>query len=168
MMSDTTGGNPLMGDTPQLDPTPQAHPLAEHLGALAQAHTAALAQFNATSKAQAQFTTLRKVFDGLVAKADTVTPEDVIGEAGKLAAHGFDPRQLAGILADMPEAGGQALAGWLAQREQGLSQAEAQIAQAHTIAQHKLGVASLHALIGHGMVAEHMAQTPVNALGSVH
>jgi hypothetical protein len=46
---------------------------------------------------------VQEQMDGLVAKYDTVSPEDVVTSAGKLVAAGLAPEAMAGMLADMPD-----------------------------------------------------------------
>jgi hypothetical protein len=118
--------------------------------ALQKGHGQARAAFEQTSKAVAQMDHVRKGLEKLSDRGDMVTPEDVIGEASKLVAHGIDPMALATILADMPqEGGGEALGGWVTAHAVSAAQAEQQLMQARAVAQHELGVSAVHMLTAH-------------------
>jgi hypothetical protein len=127
--------------------------------ALQKGHGQARAAFEQTSKAVAQMDHVRKGLEKLSDRGDMVTPEDVIGEASKLVAHGIDPMALASILADMPqEGGGEALGGWITAHAVSAAQAEQQLMQARAVAQHELGVSAVHMLTAHDV---HRAVTGV-------
>ena len=122
---------------------PKAQPsLLDQLTGL---HDEAKAKVDGLKKVLGRFDALRGGFARLGAKADIVTPEDVIEEAGKLVGHGIPPAVLAGYLADMPTES-VALAGWVAQQKQSAETREAQAQEALKGAQHELGVAALHGL----------------------
>jgi hypothetical protein len=123
---------------------------------LAQQHSRNLAALAASTKALKQLDLMRKGLTHLAGKQDVVTMEDIVGEAGKLAAHGIDPIALAGILADAPqEGGGEALASWVAGHAQTAEQAEGQMQQQHAALQHQMGMSAIHLLMAHDN-AKHM------------
>ena len=131
---------------------PPADPIASLQSRLLASHAQARAAFDKTGSATTMLDRVRTGLTQLAALGDLVTPEDVVGEAGKLVAHGADPLALAGLLADMPQnGGGQALAGWVNQHATVVAQREAQVAQAHAAAKHALGVSALHVLQAHGV-----------------
>src|SRR5271163_229728 len=141
---------------PQLQTPGQPAPVQatgswQHTPVLTQVHDQARARFDATSKATKSVDQFQSGLGALSKMGDSVTPEDVIQEAGKLVAGGQDPATLAGFLADMPSSGGQALAGWVEAHLQTVQQAEAQTAAAHGQARHALGVSALHGLIAHSL-----------------
>jgi hypothetical protein len=89
----------------------------------------------------------RKAMDGLVAKGDEVTPDDIVDAASGLVGHGFDPQSLAELLATMPLNGGEALQGWVKQKDAMLQQAEQSMQPALAQSTLHLGgraMASLH------------------------
>lgn len=116
---------------------------------LIQAHGTSKAMFDHTGDLVARADRARIALAALAAMGDQVTQEDVVKEAGGLVAKGEDPLVLAGLLSDMPEKG-EALAAWVADHAQKAAQTEAQIAQAHEMAKHQLGVNALHVLQAHG------------------
>ena len=156
-MSQTTNGATL----------PPWHPGFDHAGlrqrlVAGQQHAEAL--FDKTSKARKDIGVLQSGLAKLMKLGDLVTPEDVIEQAGKLVAKGFEPMILAGYLADMPEAGGgEALAGWVAQHVQTADQNAQQIDQLHQQARHQLGTSSLSVLQAHSGPASGPAQTIAGA-----
>lgn len=111
-------------------------------------HQEAQNQFDAVSSASTRMNRLRSELDSLRELGDTVTPDDVMDSAGRLVASGADPLSLAGLLADMPEQGGEALAGWVAQHDEAAQQKAGQIDQAQQVAKHQLGVSAIHAMAG--------------------
>ena len=150
-LSDMSG---LGAGAPQGTPAPPAPPSDPHSplrGRLLSSHSAAKAQFDKTSELVSRADRARTGFLALTSLGDSVSPEDVIGEAGKMVAAGEDPLVLAGVLADMPSnGGGAALAGWVQAQMAKAQQMEAQIMQAHNAARHQLGVSALHVLQAHG------------------
>lgn len=107
-----------------------------------------MAQYQKLQQAGAMLGAVRQGLDSLMALADTVTPQDVVGEAGKLVALGLDPVQIAGMLADMPEEG-DLLVEWIAQQDQGIHAREAQLAQMTQAVRHDLGVSAMRDLMAH-------------------
>ena len=136
--------NPL---APTLDPV--AATASPQLAALSQAHDMARSRFLKTGQVMDRVDKIRTELTTLAKLGDTVTPEDVIKGAGKLVASGMDPMQMASLLADMPTNGGVALANWVAQHAQAMTQKEAQFGQVHAQARHESGVAALRLLAGH-------------------
>lgn len=121
------------------------------LSVLQGAHDTATGMFGMTSKAIQHLTQRIQGLDSLFKLGDAVSPEDVIGEAGKMVASGaHTPVEMAGVLADMPTSGGQALAQWVQghmQEAQGMLQ---QVQSAHALARHEMGVSGLRLLAGGG------------------
>lgn len=149
------GANPLMpmqgaspGEPSGSPEAPGVHP------ALADTHSQASAQFDATTKAVARMDKIRTELTGLAKKGSAVTPEDVIQGAGKLVGGGEDPMQLASLMADMPTNGGDALAAWVAQHAATTAANEAKLKSAHDVARHSLGVASVHKLAAQSMMPQ--------------
>ena len=89
---------------------------------------------------------IRGEMDKLTVMGDTVTPEDVIGSAGRLVGHGVPARELAQILSDMPTQAGQGLAAWVAQNDALVTQQEAHVAQMREIAQYRMGASAMQVL----------------------
>ena len=112
-------------------------------------------RFDAVKKVVTQLGRIRKGLDGLVAKGDAVTSDDVLDEMADLVAHGADPKNLAAIIVGNTQAGvgpmppgGEPLAGWLQNTEAHIiAPAEAQLRPAMALAQHQLGVAAVHKLV---------------------
>ena len=136
-----TGSSPAPGPdapgSPAVGPAPPT---------LADAHEMAKARYAKTAAADSILTSIRTELDQLTKLGDTVTSEDVIQSAGRLVASGATPMEMASLLADMPE-GGQALANWIAQQDQAVTQREAQVAPLHALARHQVGVTGLHSLM---------------------
>jgi hypothetical protein len=104
----------------------------------------------------------RQELDALVAKGDSVTPEDVIEGAGALVGAGADVHGISGMLASMPQGGGQALVGWLKQQDQFVQQKEAQIEQTIDLSRHRLGVSAMHQLLGHHLADQASSPRPLS------
>ena len=132
----------MSGSMPQFTP--------EHGQLLASAHQNALAMYGKTSEAMGRFAKIQQGLGKLATLGDSITPEDVIKEAGVLVGHGESPQQLAALMADMPTSSGEALAGWVAQHLQMVQQNVAKMQQVHAGAQHEMGVSALHALAADG------------------
>ena len=113
-------------------------------------------RFDAVKKVYAQLGRIRKGLDALVAKGDAVVSDDVLDEMADLVAHGADPKVLAAMIAGNTQAGvgpmppsGEPLAGWLRNAETGIvAPAEAKLRPAMALAQHQLGVAAVHKIVG--------------------
>lgn len=97
---------------------------------------------------------IRREMDHLVSKGDTVTPQDVIGAAGRVVGHGMGTREMATLLSDMPTQAGQGLAAWLMVHDANIRQAEAQVRHAKALAQHAVGVSAMR-----NMAANHLQRT---------
>lgn len=89
---------------------------------------------------------IRNEMDKLVTLGDAVTPDDVIGAAGRVVGHGVPAREMATILADMPLSAGQGLAAWIAQNDMLVAQQEGQVAQTMRIAGHHMAVSGMRVL----------------------
>ena len=148
-MSDSLSGS-------QAQPPAAPNPM---LTAMASAHGQARARFGQTREATGNAQLVRSALDSLLERGDTVRPEDVIDEAGRVVAGGIDPMQMATLLADMPE-GGPALQGWLQAHEQQFAQQQAQLAQAHEAARHQLGTSAIRMLAAHVVHSGHVVPPP--------
>lgn len=151
-------------------PATAPHPLATHLSALADAHSQAQANFAATSKVMSSLAQVREQMISLVKLGDTIQPEDVMTAAGKLVGHGQDPMAIVGLLADMPETGGEPMAAWIAQHAEMIIAKSQEAAQVHAATQHQLGVAGMTSLVAHslggqpsGQIQPAQAQPPAPA-----
>jgi hypothetical protein len=124
---------------------------------------AAQAQYKKAAMAEKMLDEIKGGLDRLQQMGDSVSLEDVMQEAGDLVGLGADPSQLAGMLATAPP-GGQALAGWIIQQDQTVSQNEQQIRPYVELARHSLGVAAMHVLmIDH--IKQGTKQQAVNSSG---
>ena len=133
---------------------PAAQP--PHLAALDQIHSANKAQFEKVDSSRQTLLKVRAELDKLQKLGDSVTTEDVIKAGGGLVAAGLTPKAVAGLMATLPQGGGEALAGWVQQHEQMLDQQEQQNQQMHQLAAHQMGASAIHALASHA----HEAQGP--------
>lgn len=143
---------PMPLQSPQTPAAPGAGPPPLSDGLSAQ-HDFIASQFSKTSKSMDMLGNVRKQLDELTRMGDSVQPEDVIESAGELVGAGMSPSALAQMLADMPPEGGQALAAWVQQHDQGIRQREAQAAQQHQLVGHHLAVSALHNIAGHELTA---------------
>lgn len=107
-----------------------------------------LSEYQKLRQAGAMLGAVRQGLDKLTSLADTVTPQDVVTEAGKLVALGLDPVQIAGMLADMPQEG-DLLVEWIAQQDGGIRQRQQQLDQMTQAVRHDLGVESMRGLMAH-------------------
>ena len=148
------------GQEPQAAPAASA-PAAQppHLAALDQIHSANKAQFEKIDSSKQTLERVRVQLDQLAKLGDNVTTEDVIKAGGGLVAAGLTPKAVAGLMATLPQGGGEALAGWVQQHEQMLEQQEQQNQQMHQMAAHQMGVSAIHALASHAHEAQ-KAQAP--------
>ena len=132
---------------------------APHLAAMDQIHSANKAQFEKIDSSRQTLLKVRAELDKLQKLGDSVTTEDVIKAGGGLVAAGLTPKAVAGLMATLPQGGGEALAGWVQQHEQMLDQQEQQNQQMHQMAAHQMGVSAIHALASHAHEAQ-AAQAP--------
>jgi hypothetical protein len=130
--------NPLApqgGETPP-DPIEMMHSQHVNMKAL----------FDMTAEKMAHQGAIREALQGLASKGDMVSAEDVIKGAGDMVARGaYSAQEMARVLADMPQSG-QALAQWVKARLQQNIVMGQQLAQAHSLARHELGVSGLRYL----------------------
>src|SRR5215469_12402864 len=84
----------------------------------------AKAIYGKTVSARNMLDHIRTELDRLTNLADTVTPQDVIGAAGRLVGHGIPAKEMATLLADMPTNAGQGLAAWVQMHDQNARQQE--------------------------------------------
>lgn len=108
-----------------------------------QQHDGAKAVYDQLTKAKGMLDHMRREMDQLVQKGDTVSPDEVVSAAGRVVGHGVGAREMAMMLADMPQMAGQGLAAWLAAHDQGVRQQEAHVAQMLQVAAHRYGVAGV-------------------------
>ena len=149
-----TAGPPTAPDAAGAGPQPDTPPpQSEHHDMLSQGLKQAKAQYDSVAKVHGLAMEFRTELDGLVAKGEAVTDDDVLDSMARLVGHGADPKQLGAIISGqggqpMP-AGGQGLAGWLQAQEQKFAQMEQQIEG--PMAQARLGVlqAATHMLVAH-------------------
>ena len=134
---------------------------APHLAALDQIHSANKEQFEKIDSSKQTLERVRVQLDQLAKLGDNVTTEDVIKAGGGLVAAGLTPKAVAGLMATLPQGGGEALAGWVQQHEQMLEQQEQQNQQMHQMAAHQMGVSAIHALASHAHEAQG-AQAPMS------
>jgi hypothetical protein len=138
---------------------PPVNPLAptappDPLGMLTAAHNQAKAMFDHTTELYGKLTPIQSGLEELVKLGDTISPEDVIGQAGKIvAAGGSSPHEMAVILTDMPQAG-PSLAQWVGAKLQGVQAQERQLQMGHALARHEMGASAMRLL---SYVAQHGA-----------
>ena len=151
-----------MANTPAASAAASAPAPAPHLAAMDQIHSANKAQFEKIDSSRQTLAKVRMELDKLQKLGDSVTTEDVIKAGGGLVAAGLTPKAVAGLMATLPQGGGEALAGWVQQHEQMLEQQEQQNQQMHQMAAHQMGVSAIHALVSHAHEAQgaQKAQAP--------
>lgn len=147
-----------MANTPAAS-APAAPAQPPHLAALDQIHSANKQQFEKLDSSKQTLERVRAQIDQLAKLGDSVTTEDIIKAGGGLVAAGLTPKAVAGLMATLPQGGGEALAGWVQQHEQVLEQQEQQNKQMHQLAAHQMGVSAIHALASHAHEAQG-AQAP--------
>ena len=150
-----------MANTPAASAPAGAPAQPPHLAALDQIHSANKAQFEKLDTSRQTLLKVRAELDKLAKLGDSVTAEDVIKAGGGLVAAGLTPKAVAGLMATLPQGGGEALAGWVQQHEQMLEQQEQQNQQMHQMAAHQMGVSAIHALASHAHEAQG-AQAPMS------
>lgn len=139
------------------DAAPDPGPMGQQL----QAH------FGKTSEALKAVDNVRTGLGKLATMGSAVTPEDVIKEAGVLVGKGADPMSLAGLMADMPTNGGDALAAWVAMHAQQAQQNEQQLKQVHTVVRHSMGVHAIHQLARNAVTPPQAGQQGAGGLGQM-
>lgn len=113
----------------------------------------ARAQFDKVSDTSRKMSLVGDGLASLAKLGNLVEPDDVIRESSKLVASGIDPHQLASLLAQMPQTGGEPLQAWLMGHIQALAQAQAQFEPIHESSRHQLAQAALGVLLGHHLGA---------------
>src|SRR5215467_14499866 len=126
-------------------------------------HDYVKSQHDILTKARGMLDHMRREMDQLTRMGDTVQPTDVIAAAGRLVGHGVGARELATIMADMPTAGGQGLAAWLAAHDAGVTQQEGHVEMMLNLTGHALGQTSMQILAG-----IHMHQRAAQALSQAN
>lgn len=158
-MPDATSGGPTPlgapGDTaPDNRSAPMGAPQGRGpMAELEAQHSYAKAVFDQIQKSRNMLDHMRREMDQLTAKGDTVDPSDVIAAAGRVVGHGVNAHEMAAILADMPPAGGQGLAAWLAAHDVAINQQENHADQVLSIAGSRMAAAGLRILAGHHVAA---------------
>lgn len=133
------------------------------------------AQFELVSKAKINVDRIQNELDKLLDKGDVVQPDDVIASAGKIVSSGMPAKQMATLLAQMPEQRGEILSGWLKSQSQILQEQIQQLAPIYAVSKHQMGVNALRLLVatiaqakGHpefgGQQQQQQQQMPVNPL----
>lgn len=155
---------------PLTQPTAQAAPPL-HVAMGAQ-HEQAAAQFSKMNEVKSQLDATTGALARLAKMGNAVTAEDVIKTAGDLVATGHaEPLKMAGLLADMPQGGGQALAAWVGQHVQQMGAIETQFNQAHAVARHEMGLSAIRSMAAHAVAggpaagAAEAAQAPPSSNG---
>jgi hypothetical protein len=141
----------------------------DHTSMLDKMHDQAKAQYEATQKPAKMIDAVRKGLGNLQAKGEAVSQDDVLEEMASLVANsGASPKSMVMLMAGNPAGGqppmpdsGPALAQWLNQQEQMLSQKEQQLKPVQDLARHRLGVAAIHSLVGDHITS---SQTPANLI----
>lgn len=133
-------------------PTPPRSPITQHFTSQ---HDAALARYEKLAKAGETLAKVRKIMDGLTAKQDMVSEEDVLEGGSELVAAGLGAAAVAGLLADMPQTS-EGMQGWVQQHDQDVQKREAQLKQVLVLARHELGLTAMKTLIG-GAAEDHFA-----------
>lgn len=128
------------------------------------------AQFGKIKDASHSMELVKSTLDGLVGMGSAVSEDDVIEAAAHLVAEGLGAQQVTAMLSDMPPGGGgDALAGWLQEKDQQLQERSQMLSQLHESTRHRLGVEGLrtlmaHAVHGQGPVTPVTPQSEVNPL----
>jgi hypothetical protein len=105
---------------------------------------------------------MRQELDKLLAKGDTVTQDDVMDAAAKLASHGYDPKNLAAFLADLPEQGAQ-INGMLQQKEAMVKQQEQKLGQATEVLRDQLGHSAMQSMMMKALLPGSPASEPATS-----
>lgn len=108
----------------------------------------------------------REMMDRLVALGDNVSFEDIMDAASRLVAQGLDPTNMAGMLAEASQTGGEngkLLAEWVKQKDADLQQREAQLEQVTSQMRHQMVLTGMGMLKGAQGAGQAPAATP-NAL----
>ena len=157
---DPTGGAAMPPDPsmPPQDPSQmQSAPAPAQQAAPQDIH----AQYAKLMQASDTLDATKASLDALLGLGDTVTPEDVVKEAGKLVGYGLSPTAVATMLVDMPQKGDM-LAEWVQQQDQGVAQRVAQLSLVTNAVRHKMGVDAIQGLMVHHAQATGSPQDAVN------
>lgn len=109
-------------------------------------NASASARYAKLKEAEGRVSIARESMDRLAELRDTVTQDDVVKAAGRLVSAGAGAAEIAGMLAEMPP-DGDALAGWIAQKDLKLRELEGQLEAAKDAARYKLGVSALQHIV---------------------
>jgi len=162
-MSMLDGADNAPAAKPTDGPAAPAPALPPHLQAMDQIHSTNKAQFEKLDASRQTLMKARIEFDKLMKLGDAVTAEDVIKAGGGLVAAGLTPKGVAGLMATLPQGGGEALAGWVQQHEQMLEQQEQQNQQLHQLAGHQLAASAVNSLASYAHEARGQAPAPAPA-----
>ena len=127
---------------------------------LAGRHSAISDQYDKAKALGQKLNYMRQELDKLLTKGDTVSQDDVMEAAGKLASHGYDPKNLASFLADLPEQGAQ-INGMLQQKEAMIKQQEQKLGQATEVLRDQLGHSAMQSLMMKALLPGSPAAAPV-------
>lgn len=137
----------------------------KHLPMLDTLHQQSQARYAKIDKADKTMQLVRSSLDKLTSMGDAVTQDDVLDHMADLVAKGIDPKQLTSLMAGNPQTGappmpfaGGPLSQWLQQQDQTLQQQEQQLAGHVALSRHDMGVAAMHALVGHHVEVTHPPQ----------
>jgi hypothetical protein len=139
----------------------------DHSSMLDKMHDQAKAQYEATQKPAKMIEAVRRSLADLQSKGEAVSQDDVLEHMASLVANsGASPKSMVMLMAGNPAQGqppmpdsGPALAQWIAQQEQRVTQAEQQLKPQQDLARHQLGVAAIHSLVG-----DHINQSRASSL----
>lgn len=130
------------------------------------AHDSARAQYDKITSEVSKLRLARDELAGLGKLGTLVDQDDVIKASSKLVAGGIDPHQLAGLLADMPQAPGEPLQTWLQSHAQAINGMLGQIAPLQEAARHQLANSALGVLLAHHMGHQFPAPNPSPSPGT--
>jgi len=121
--------------------------------------------YQKTVHARSMLDHIRTELDKLTNMADSVSPEDVIGAAGRLVGHGIPAKEMATLLADMPTNAGQGLAAWVGMHDQNARQQEAEVDRITHMARYQMGLAAFRELAGNHILNHHIRPRQAAAQG---
>lgn len=160
------GPSPMQIPSPGASPASRATQVSPGSSVLAQ-HDYVRATYDQLKTTMGYLDHARQALESLASEGDAVQPEQVIKAAGDLVAKGMDPHQMAGLLATMPQGGGEALASWLEQQSAALEAKEQQLSPMMDGVRQHLGISALHLLAaGHFAGDENMLPAGAPSGGS--
>lgn len=111
-----------------------------------QVHQDARNRFDKLGEIQNKISKSQQELSQLLGLGELLEPDDIVKSSAKLVAHGVEPHIVATWLADMPQASGEPLVGWLQTHLGQLNQAAQALAPMREQARHHLGMTALAAL----------------------